>query len=409
MRERYPCRTRTFSLTTAAIFAAACGNEGTHRPVVVRDSAGTTIVTSSEPAWVVDAPSLQLSNEPMLEIGIAQGDSLYELNGVVSARRLSDGRIVIANARSSELRVYDASGIHLRTIGRNGEGPGEFRNLGGVFRLPGDSILTLDRALRRLTVFDTQGNVGRIVPLESPDGTHSPQLTGVFDDGSFLVLATRTLTPEAGVGVHRIPGQVFHYAADGTPGALITPLETQEWAALDGDPGLLLMVRAFPRNGYAVTDGRIVYVGDTDRFEIRAYGADGSLARILRRTDEPVPVTQDLMDAWGKVRIDAAPTEDAKRREREILSAMPFPETLPAFGRMIAGADGSLWIEVQSLPGDTASAYSVFDPAGAWLGDVAVPTGFRPFEVGVDYVLGRQVDDLGVERVRLYALIPMGI
>ena len=43
-----------------------------------------------------------------------------------STRSLADGRIVVSNAGSHELRVFDAQGRHLHSFGRQGEGPGEF-------------------------------------------------------------------------------------------------------------------------------------------------------------------------------------------------------------------------------------------------------------------------------------------
>ena len=48
--------------------------------------------------------------------------------------------------------------------------------------------------------------------------------------------------------------------------------------------------------------------------------------------------------------------------------------------------------------------WTVFDARGRFLGDVTMPAGFTPFEIGADYVLGRWMDDLDVEYVHVYAL-----
>ncbi|WP_419943063.1 hypothetical protein [Candidatus Palauibacter sp.] len=61
-----------------------------------------------------------------MSIGTAGGDPAYELFRVGGAMRLSDGRIVVANAGTGELRVYDPDGIHLASWGGQGDGPGEF-------------------------------------------------------------------------------------------------------------------------------------------------------------------------------------------------------------------------------------------------------------------------------------------
>ena len=54
------------------------------------------------------------------------------LDGVIDALVLSDGRIVVANQGTYELRVFNPSGIHFDTWGGEGEGPGEFPYLRGL-------------------------------------------------------------------------------------------------------------------------------------------------------------------------------------------------------------------------------------------------------------------------------------
>ena len=89
--------------------------------------------------------------------------------GVTDATRLPDGGIVIANAGSSELRVFNPDGSHSATWGRRGEGPGEFTtgSPAAVARWPGDSIAAPNRWGGRLSIFDKDGNHGRDVHLEA--------------------------------------------------------------------------------------------------------------------------------------------------------------------------------------------------------------------------------------------------
>ncbi|HEY8376351.1 MAG: hypothetical protein FWJ74_00865 [Gemmatimonadota bacterium] len=46
----------------------------------------------------------------------------------------------------------------------------------------------------------------------------------------------------------------------------------------------------------------------------------------------------------------------------------------------------------------------MFDGNGRWLGVVALPPRFTPFQIGADFVLGREVDELDVQYVTLYRL-----
>ena len=87
---------------------------------------------------------------------------------------LSDGRIVVANSGTFELRFYDATGKHLLSTGREGDAPGEFRicELAGAFA--GDSLLAYDLRLRRATVFGPDGMLAR--SYTSPRGARDHAL-----------------------------------------------------------------------------------------------------------------------------------------------------------------------------------------------------------------------------------------
>jgi hypothetical protein len=57
---------------------------------------------------------------------------------------LDDGRIVVADGSANEIRVYDARGARLSTLGRTGDGPGEFRGVRGITAFGRDSLLAWD-------------------------------------------------------------------------------------------------------------------------------------------------------------------------------------------------------------------------------------------------------------------------
>jgi hypothetical protein len=106
----------------------------------------------------------------MLEIGVVEGDTNYQLHAVASTIRLSDGRIVAANAGTAELRMYGADGTFIRSIGRRGGGPGEFRFIARVYPHGTDSLLVFDIAGNRVSVFDTAGTFARSAAADSLSG-----------------------------------------------------------------------------------------------------------------------------------------------------------------------------------------------------------------------------------------------
>lgn len=102
--------------------------------------------------------SWTLGEEPLLEIGVREGEEPYQLFRAQGAVRLDDGRIVVVNGGSQELRFFDARGQFLQAVGGDGEGPGEFRYPAWIRKAGLDSLLVWDQGLQRVSFFDDSGD-----------------------------------------------------------------------------------------------------------------------------------------------------------------------------------------------------------------------------------------------------------
>jgi hypothetical protein len=73
---------------------------------------------------------------------------------------------------------------------------------------------------------------------------------------------------------------------------------------------------------------------------------------------------------------------------------------------LVLDRSGYLWVELgPSVASRTPSIdFLVFDPSGALLGTVTVPP-LQVLEVGDDYLIGIDRDDLGVERVYVHEIL----
>ena len=125
------------ALLVAAVAVAVgtgCTGADLPRTSTTIDSAGVTIVESTDPIWSIDE-GWYLSPAPSVTIGMMEGPDEYLLDRATSGVRLADGTIVVANSRSLELRFYDSTGSHLFTRGGEGGGPGEFRSMGFLWQM----------------------------------------------------------------------------------------------------------------------------------------------------------------------------------------------------------------------------------------------------------------------------------
>lgn len=108
-----------------------------------------------------------LSVRPTLHIGVVEGEDAYELFGATSSVVLSDGRVVVANTGTGELRFFDSTGVFLYKSGRRGGGPGEFTNLTRVHPVGPDSLAAYFASGGRIAVLGPRGQFGRTVPADS--------------------------------------------------------------------------------------------------------------------------------------------------------------------------------------------------------------------------------------------------
>jgi hypothetical protein len=83
---------------------------------------------------------------------------------------------------------------------------------------------------------------------------------------------------------------------------------------------------------------------------------------------------------------------------------MEFPETMPAYGRIVPDLEGNLWVWDYSPPGNPVDRAKVFDPSGRMLGTVETPPFIGAFQIGEDYILAFDRDSLDVEHVQLFRL-----
>jgi len=141
-------------------------------------------------------------------------------------------------------------------------------------------------------------------------------------------------------------------------------------------------------------------LGNTDQYELASYTADGTLRRIVRREYTRLPVTSGDVDRYREEQIEAA-----RAFWQDLFPHVTFPQTMPAYRRLLVDSDGFFWVEEYRRPGDDVPRWTVFAPDGQLLGTLTLPTGTHVFEIGTDYVLGRWQDQLDVEHVRVFSLL----
>ena len=397
------------SLPLLLVPLAACGSGETSDSSAfsVRDSAGIQIAESSAPAWKA-GEEWTVGAEPTVEIGVVDGAPEYQLNRVTDARRQSSGQIVVTNSASNEIRLYDASGRHLRTVGGRGGGPGEFQTLLYTKLLPGDSLIAFDLMPQRVSIFSPGGDFVRSFQLESGADGAFPFASGVLRDGSVIAYIPQSTGKQVD-GLQR-PSQLFlHYSRDGKmlDTVAVQPGPERFVQTQPGKNGTMSMSQIPPMFSHnpvqAVNNDRVVF-GENESYELAMYAPDGVVKRLVRRKVAPRPVTDADFASLLDTRL-AGYSDAARRREMEsTYRSLPRPDIMPFYDTVLFDDRANLWVREFQPAATTPLPWTVFDPEGRMLGTVTLPDGLRTMQIGDDFVLGVWMDDLDVQHVRMYAL-----
>jgi hypothetical protein len=398
----------------ALILAAPLASESQ----VVRDSAGIQIVQSRSTALAA-ARAWRVDRDPILTIGgqSADVDTLRELQLVMGVTRLSDGRWAVGVQGSSTVRFYDSRGRITGSAGRKGEGPGEFRQVMGVRRIRGDTLVVTD--LGEVEWFTADGKFVR-QGASRARGDEFIYPLAVLDDGSYLgqLYDERTIVA---AGRWRQRNPLVIVGRDGVRRDTVGNMHMLE-QVYDGRSPFGRQV-VFSAGELLAADDERYFIGSATRFEITEFTHAGKPARLIRLPGRATAVTAEAIRAYRE-HFQNMPGEDGrpmrpamKARFAQALERAVYAEHFPPFGRLMLDRTGYLWaqrysyqsvfmtpgpVRTQTMP--VASRWDVFDRAGSWLCTVTLPERFTPVEIGEDYVAGLARDEDEVEQVRVYRL-----
>ena len=273
------------------------------------------------------------------------------------------GRFWLFEGQAQELRVFAADGQFVRTVGRQGEGPGEFNRVIGMDWGPDGNLWIADPSNNRLSVVDTTGafvashpTIGGVVVQPWPGG---------FDDaGRFYTYGVDTTVEDDFALV------MVRHGPDLQPIDSVAPPEypgEREYYELRNDDNWMMTGVPFtPSLEWRLGRDGSYWAGLTGEYRIFQLSWSGDTLRSIRREYAPLPVTSTDLDAardrleWF---VEAGGKVDWSR----------IPATKPAFEEFVLDDAGYLWVQMVAAPEMEGRLFDVFDPEGRYLGEVQAP------------------------------------
>jgi hypothetical protein len=355
-----------------------------------------------------DAPPSALAPNalhPQLTIGELESAATHSDYSEAGPVLLSDMRVVVADTRSMRIRLLDREGRVIRTAGRSGRGPGEFRSISWLGRLPNDSVIAFDFRLSQFSVFDSNAQFIRSFRLPSPESGRLswPAPVAVTVHGQVILVGNGSLTPPERSGSRIDSTAIFIL----DPVAEVLRLVGRFATVVTYSPGtsnrFVTIVPFTSRGLFSVAPGGFAY-GHGSRASVEFYSETGVLQREVKLDLAPgQPVTDRLVEAHLERRISESP-RDWRESLRSAFRAMDLPDVTPMFDRLYVSSVGEIWIRRFHDGGESATTWQVFDGTGGLLRQFELPAAYVVLEVRGTRVVGRWRADSGVEMAGVFTV-----
>ncbi len=417
----------------SALLLVGCG--GSEKSDAANGASWTTSVTTSGDTVIARttgtvAPTGTHQLTEVWRVGDPDAlDSTITFGSVSAFAMNRDNTIAVFDISGPTLRLYDASGRYVRTIGRNGAGPGEYGSANGLAFLDDGRLALWDAPTSRITLFRETGEVDR---------EWQPPVTGWRFSNSVSSTARQPLVIRAGItdasnrdsnGFPRMRTAYFFYDSTGhIVDTLMPPPPSREPATLEarGEGRIARLGVPFsPGHAHTILANGTLAMGEGDRYRIEIIGGASPL-RIER-------------DAVAEPVADAERDEQRALVERQLSEIDPkwswsgpqIPSAKPLFIALTGDADARLWVRV-SAPGElipeaerdeprpsTPDApapivrawrepvrYDVYGTDGTMLGRIALPPRATWLGARGDLVWGVVRDELDVPSLVQWRITP---
>lgn len=330
-----------------------------------------------------EKPRKKAETVKLEELWRVGGEDDEEIFGVITQVVAgSGGEFFMLDSQLNEIKVYDKDGEWLRNIGREGEGPGEFRAAFGMFRVPGGNIGILQTFPGKVVTLTPDGEPGGEFPLPEIEGDGFQVLFGGRYAGDNLALVYGLNKPSqtgftqesvlALVDADRNSKQL-HSTSSGMDAAAPV-ISEQEWDTF--------------RNRWTASPRGQVYSAITrGAYEITEWGPDGKVVRVIER-DYPDHVRSDVEK------------EELLEIYKGFTRQIPLPgikyeieDAHNPIGQVYARPDGTLWVltsrGMYGREKGVLGIFDVFDKDGEYVREVTLKGEGNPRTDGYFFVEDR--------------------
>lgn len=396
-------------------------------------AAGALMVESAFTQETVELPGedrwLDVDFEEVFRIGSLMGEEWEQFGDVQKVMFDAAGRLYVFDDQAERIFVVGADGALIREIGREGEGPGEFRNPADVVALEDGRVVVADMGHRAYHIFDANGDFERMVRFGG-DPTYTvigPHMAQRGTDG----LVTSAEGQRVAISVRSVAGAEPSERPDPTTRPIervdlsgeqiVKDIIAEGWLPASADPTTGITRSAggasvsfggssgppeFSPDLYwgVLPDGTVAF-SDSSTYAVRISATGAGVVRILTRPFPPEPVTDRFVKAEKDRRLKKLAdtpddeldgprivlngevmtfdAEELRKTRRQDIENLRFFTEVPVIRELRTSWNGMIWVRRRGEEPDSDGPIDVLDMAGRYvgsyrLGATGIPDAFGP-------------------------------
>ena len=345
---------------------------------------------------MIALPGALLAQVPVLTIGGVDVEAAAEFVEIASVTLLNEGKVLVADASTAELRWFDAAGQLVRSSGGLGDGPGEYQSIWLADHYRGDSLFVADQFGLRVTILAPDGTVGRTFRVQAARASLDaiylfdlPHVVGALSSGEFIVESPPSLPLDVQPGDRRATSTLSLFDAEGAP---IRELGTFEgWPVVVEEPGL--------RGGRAIPHFATGLRRDAGGTLIAVEGPDNS---VLMLSPDGRVSSRTTVEAGPEVTSEHRTTVGETSNPESEIGSRPFLSRFPSFREVLVGRDRTYVIADYPVPGESERRWRRFRADGTRLEEFFLPSSVRLTDFTWPVIAGIDRGPFDVPLIRVY-------
>lgn len=312
--------------------------------------------------------------EEDLSIGEVEGDENYMFGGNIFFNTDEDGNFYVTDFDNKRIQKYDPEGKYLHTLGRAGQGPGEFQSLSVPRFDKENNLYVTDGINRRISFFNRKGDFLRQIPLkERYDNLY-------INSKGFFVANKWTLTQEGGASrqtsLYGLFDDKFNAVAELFKDEFKSPMLSgfDESSIVNFYAGLLSMTAFKPYVRYTLSSDDYIYFGYPEKYEINIYSPEGKLAKKIIRDFDPFPVKEKDKKSFVEFAEEGLSSPVLSEEiKKKAFAKIKYPKYKPAYQSFTLMENGWLAVIVDSVEKEY-TLFDIFDQEGKYIANFKTST-----------------------------------